>query len=657
MFNSDSRKMKKIIPYTLLCICLSACSYLNEVRNATITDPYKSETSVEAQVRGIMKCFDSSVGLTGEAFEFIFTGSGILHWSNSGTATRLNSTDWTSNLRFCTYATQSRSAYFFQHHYQAIDRCNTLLDNLPSSPLDAKFKEEIEGEVKFLRAWSYYNLVRMWGDVPLRLNMGAMATLSMDRAKYDKVYIQIIKDLEEAYQKMRSPQRTEEAVPGEGRPNKYAAIAYLSSVYTTLGSLLHSPDDNFWDNDNPDRRPDFSSIGLDKDNQELASQQAYTKALEYSEMLIPTAAKHLDECPYRLSSKFGDLFKWTRGYATADGTDCWSIPERIFTYNITNQGSSSVLARRTLPLYPEGTLDVSAYDGNYARSRPCRWVFQHWCEAYPGKKGSSYSYNYVTESGDTVRIETPGSKDIYESSGDPRLSLSFYYASYIRLDTGNTQRIYPYKSYLVTNPTQIYSMPYLKKYFSPVYNYNAGEADIYLMRLTEVYLNAAEAAARTGQEGKAYEYIEYLHNRARISVPEGGKASSMPSWSVGQFTTDELVTAIFWERVYELVGECHEWYDTHRFGAKWIVENISKPKNAFLNLKEQAGTGVKDQYGNEAYRSRTYDVTYKELFYGKDEKIYSEDWNEVRKGLLCELPRAETDYNHEIVKKDNDFHY
>lgn len=650
--------MKRITTYIILCFCLASCNFLDEQRLATITDPYSSVSSVDAQVRGIMKIFDSSVGLTGEAHEFIFTGSGILHWSHSGSSTRLTSTNWTSNLRFCTYATQDRAAYFFQHHYTAIDRCNTLLENLPDAPLDEGYKREIEGEVKFYRAWAYYNLVRMWGDVPLRLNMDNMSTLHVDRTKYDKVYIQIVRDLEDAYDKMRTPERMEQMSPGEGRPNKFAAIAYLSSVYTTLGSLLNSPDDNFWDNSNPERRPDFSALGLDSDNQALASQQAYTKALEYSEMLIPGSARHLEDCPYRLASRFDELYKWTRGYTTEDGTDCWSIPERIFVYNVTNQASSSVLARRTLPMYPEGTKDVSAYDGNYARTRPCRWVFQHWCETYPGKKGSTYSYNYVVSEGDTVRIETPGSKDIYESSADPRLSHSFYHTSYVRLDTKSTQRIYPYKSYLVTNPTNIYSMPYLKKYFSPEYNYNPGEADIYLMRLTEVYLNAAEAAARIGQEGKAYEYVEALHRRARLSVAEGESPSTMPAWSVGQFATaDDLVTAIFWERVYELVGECHEWYDTHRFGAKWIVENISKPKNVFLNQKEQAGTGVKDQYGLEPYRSSTYGVTYKELFYGKAEKIYSEDWTEVRKGLLCELPKAETDYNNAIVKPENDFHY
>jgi len=650
--------MKKILLYTVISISLSSCAYLEEERNAAISDPFATEETIEAQTRGVMRTLDSSVGFTGEMHEMAYSGSGIIHWSNSATTTHLTSTDWTSNLKFCTFANHSKTGYFFQHLYTVIDRCNSIMEGLPASKVNSNFKKEIEGEARFMRAWAYFYLVRMWGDVPLRLKKNDMTTLNVDRTKYDAVYVQIVRDLEAAYQQMRSPERAEEAAPGEGRPNKYAALAYLSTVYTTLGSLLHSPDDNFWDNDNPARRPDFSQLGLDKDNQELASQQAYTKALEYAEMIIPGTATHIAGCRYKLATNFGDLFKWTRGYTTADGTDCWNIPERIFVYNITNEGSTSILARRTLPQYPEGTMDVSARDGNYSRTRPCRWVFQHWCETYPGSKGSAYSYNYVVSPGDTVIIQTPGSKDIYVSSKDPRLDLSFFHTSYIRLDTEKKQYIYPYRSYLVTDPSLVYSDPYLKKYLSPVYNYTPGEADIYMMRLTEIYLNAAEAAARIGQEAKAYEYIEALHKRARTSVPAGQDVSIMPSWTAGQFaTTDELVNAIFWERIYEQIGEAHEWYDTHRFGAGWLVENISKPKNAFLNLKEQAGTGVKDQYGLEPYRSKKYDVTYKELLYGKAEKIYPEDVNEARKGLLCELPQSETDYNSAIKNKQNDYHF
>ena len=55
-------------------------------------------------------------------------------------------------------------------------------------------------------------------------------------------------------------------------------------------------------------------------------------------------------------------------------------------------------------------------------------------------------------------------------------------------------------------------------------------------------------------------------------------------------------------------------------GAKWLAENIAKPKNVFLSEPEQ-----------EALRNYNY---------GKDFK-YDETWTEVRKGLICAFPKDE----------------
>ena len=83
---------------------------------------------------------------------------------------------------------------------------------------------------------------------------------------------------------------------------------------------------------------------------------------------------------------------------------------------------------------------------------------------------------------------------------------------------------------------------------------------------------------------------------------------------------DELINAIFWERAFELIGEQHDWFDTHRMGAKWLAENIAKPKNAFLSEPEQ-----------EALRDYNYGKGFK----------YDEVWTEVRKGLICAFPKDE----------------
>ena len=97
---------------------------------------------------------------------------------------------------------------------------------------------------------------------------------------------------------------------------------------------------------------------------------------------------------------------------------------------------------------------------------------------------------------------------------------------------------------------------------------------------------------------------------------------------------DQLLTAIFWERCFEMPFEHHEYFDTHRMGARWIVENISKPKNDFLYLKEQEDF----IHEGESYAG------YRTIFYGPDFK-YDEDWTLVRKGLINGYPYDEIIYN------------
>ena len=54
--------------------------------------------------------------------------------------------------------------------YDAINRANAVLDNVPAIDMDATLRGRILAEAKFLRALHYFNLVRMWGGVPLKLH-------------------------------------------------------------------------------------------------------------------------------------------------------------------------------------------------------------------------------------------------------------------------------------------------------------------------------------------------------------------------------------------------------------------------------------------------------------------------------------------------------
>ena len=62
---------------------------------------------------------------------------------------------------------------FWTSMYACINNCNQLLENIQPMDIDSAYKSRIEGEGYFLRAFCYFYLVRMWGDVPLKLNSTA----------------------------------------------------------------------------------------------------------------------------------------------------------------------------------------------------------------------------------------------------------------------------------------------------------------------------------------------------------------------------------------------------------------------------------------------------------------------------------------------------
>lgn len=55
----------------------------------------------------------------------------------------------------------------WQHHYRAIFRANQVIVQVPNAQMDAAMQARIVGEAKFIRALLYYNLVNLYGSVPL----------------------------------------------------------------------------------------------------------------------------------------------------------------------------------------------------------------------------------------------------------------------------------------------------------------------------------------------------------------------------------------------------------------------------------------------------------------------------------------------------------
>lgn len=115
-------------------------------------------------------------------------------------------------------------------HYQAIARANQALTFLPDQELPAALKARLIGEASFLRAYFYFNLVRIFGGVPLvtrvpDVNNAADLEAGRTRVSAAQVYAQIEQDLATAITGLPVKGQTD-----PGRATKGAAQALLAKV-------------------------------------------------------------------------------------------------------------------------------------------------------------------------------------------------------------------------------------------------------------------------------------------------------------------------------------------------------------------------------------------------------------------------------------------
>ncbi|SDE89369.1 Starch-binding associating with outer membrane [Dyadobacter soli] len=146
--------------------------------------------------------------------------------SNRGTAYihRENISDFKDN---------SSNAYtnaVWQHCYTGISRTNIVIERLSGSTLSESVKNNIDGQAKFLRAWYYFKLVRLYGGVPLFLKEVTRADDAfLPRSSAEQVYDQIVSDAKDAVAKLGAPAK----FPQSGEATKGSATMLLADVYAT----------------------------------------------------------------------------------------------------------------------------------------------------------------------------------------------------------------------------------------------------------------------------------------------------------------------------------------------------------------------------------------------------------------------------------------
>ncbi|WP_114748196.1 RagB/SusD family nutrient uptake outer membrane protein [Pleomorphovibrio marinus] len=124
----------------------------------------------------------------------------------------------------------SRTGQMYTGCYKAIQGANNIIENWENTSGPEDRINEIVGEAYFLRAFSYYWLVRLYDGIPLIITPTfSEDLLSIGRTESSVIYDLIISDFEQAELRLPNSKRD------PGRPNKGSAAAFLADVYLTMG--------------------------------------------------------------------------------------------------------------------------------------------------------------------------------------------------------------------------------------------------------------------------------------------------------------------------------------------------------------------------------------------------------------------------------------
>ena len=259
----------KIIRFCCLLIVtalFTECNKLEEKVFSSNTESvfFESPNDVNTALAGMYRPMQACCGGYGQSGHFMLNvtsdeATGVAFWGDY------------DNLIYTASSTGEIGDWWNQS-YKAIAGANLITDNEAKiSATDNSSGKTVAkaaiGEAKFWRAVNYFQLVQMFGGVPLRTTQAKRADeTNIPRSTADEVYAQVIKDFKDAELGLL-------ASPGTAKVSKWAASAYLAKVYLT--------------------RKDYTN--------------ALAKATEV-----------INNGPYTLATKFADVFDITKENGSED---------------------------------------------------------------------------------------------------------------------------------------------------------------------------------------------------------------------------------------------------------------------------------------------------------------------------------------------------
>ena len=321
--------IKPIVSLLLLATCttMSCTKFLDRQPISSLTEEnyYRNTAEVETGVYGAYAALRPVYNL-----DYILAGLRSDDSYISEAEGDMNQIDG-----FSEFPTNSFVASYWQTSYYAIRQCNTVLKYI-DNVTDADKKKVFEGEMKFLRAHMYFNLVRLYGDVPLVTSVVDFDDKeSYKRIPVATVYNQIIADFKRAVETLPPSWGSNEAA----RVTSGAAKGMLAKVYLTLKqyALARPLLQDLIDNPGPyTLQSSYKNIfGLNNEmNSEIMYAVRYKSACHGMGNTFPFNLDRLAGSPgFRSASDF-------RGSAVFPTVDSFRRAA-TFTIYLSNQGSPS----------------------------------------------------------------------------------------------------------------------------------------------------------------------------------------------------------------------------------------------------------------------------------------------------------------------------
>jgi len=449
--------------------------------------------------------------------------------------------------------------------YQGINQANAVLNRIDAVPdMSEAVKEQRRAEVRFLRAFYYFYLVRTWGDVHFTLEETEGAEVTANRTEQSTIYADgIIPDLEFAI-------ATLPATQGDyGRATKPAAQFLLGQAYLTRG---------------------YQPFGSASDFAQ--AETLLTNVIEdYSFALVPSH-KELWNQDNQLNSEI----IWAVQYST----------DVILNSGVGNR--AHLYFGSEYDVQPGMIRDI-ANGRPFKRFRPTDHMIDVWADARENDQRYEDTYKHVYYCNDT---RTSGNgiplwKQVHVDKGAKKADGSLVTAADVgkrRFEVGDTALYYPgpgqddkwlgdeklkVRYTVITKEKASYPastlpsddpnfypsdpffynqrlFPTIAKFFDPrrpSIQYEAGSRDWFVMRLADALLLRAEARFKDNDPDGAADDINVVRTRAA----KPGKIAEM------QITPGDVdIDRILLERALELDAEQVRWFDLARTGK--LVEYV-----------------------------------------------------------------------------------